>query len=195
MPPLAISILLFATVYHWVCVCACVCVCVPAHLLGYAPCNPAIAFTANYLWLRQTRTGSEHALPTSRLSIFYETLSAARGDAKRRAVMRCATTPQTTAGHWRRISIAIFSRGNRRLRSLFSVRCLVCLSDCLPGCLTAWLPVDIRLDEYLNCLYCWWISTGPRRLPARSWYGWKCCRVWRLLFLLLLLKRWLCAPC
>lgn len=72
---------------------------------------------------------------------------------------------------------------------------LSALADCLPGCLTAWLPVDIRLDEYLNCLYCWWISTGPRRLPARSWYGWKCCRVWRLLFLLLLLKRWLCAPC
>jgi len=45
---------------------------------GYAPCNPTIAFTANYLWLRQTRTGSEYALPTSRLSIFYETLSAGR---------------------------------------------------------------------------------------------------------------------
>lgn len=55
------------------------------------------------------------------------------------------------------------------------------LSDCLPGCLAAWVPVDIRLDEYLNCLYCWWISDGPRRLPvARSWYGWKCCRGWRL---------------
>lgn len=156
MPPLAISILLFATVYH----CVCVCLCVPAHLLGYAPCNPAIAFTANYLWLRQTRTGSEHALPTSRLSIFYETLSAARGDAMRRAAMRCATTPPTTAGQqYRRSSIAIFSRGNCGLPPASQSPCLrrlffAALSDCLPGCLAAWLPVDIRLDEYLNCLYC-----------------------------------------
>lgn len=36
------------------------------------------------------------------------------------------------------------------------------VSAYMAACCCCCLAVDIRLDEYLNCLYCWWISAGCR---------------------------------
>jgi len=82
-------------------------------------------------------TGSEYALPTSRPSIFYETLSAGRS-----AMLAAAELDGD--GLDGRSGLAGESSEQDEA---------ICLHGCvLPpaGC----LPVDIRLDEYLNCLYC-----------------------------------------
>lgn len=113
MPPLAISILLFATVYHCMRVCMCVCVCLPTYSV-----TPHVT---PRLHLQQIIYGcgrhEQEANMRCQLHVYQYFMKlclqheATPSDADADAVMRCATTPPTTAGHWRS-SIAIFSRGN-----------------------------------------------------------------------------------
>lgn len=124
--------------YMYMCMCAYLPLSLKALLPGYAPCNPTIAFTANYLWLRQTRTGSEYALPTSRLSIFYESLSAGRPAS--RLESRSHKLDRGRSGGSKR---SIRTRTRVSVTSyLASVEC------CLSSWLSVWLPACLSACRY-----------------------------------------------
>lgn len=112
----------------------------------HAPRNPTIAFTANYLWLRQTRNRKRVcAANFTSINILWN------------PVCRTLRAALSRRNGW----VGVLGTGRGYL--LTWLPCAFCR---LPGC-------RYPVDEYLNCLYCWWISAGCLPLPF-VWNGGQC---------------------